>query len=49
MHGLIADFIHYLDVERGLARTTQVSYQQDLTTFMAWLSDQKQTTFPKIW
>lgn len=47
MHGLIADFIHYLDVERGLARTTQVSYQQDLTTFMAWLSDQKQTTFPE--
>ena len=29
MPGLIADFIHYLDGERGLARTTQVSYQQD--------------------
>ncbi|ARY91456.1 MULTISPECIES: site-specific tyrosine recombinase XerD [Lacticaseibacillus] len=47
MHGLIADFIHYLDVERGLAATTQISYQQDLMTFQAWLTSQKRTTFPE--
>ncbi|KRK13788.1 tyrosine recombinase xerD [Lacticaseibacillus zeae DSM 20178 = KCTC 3804] len=47
MHGLIADFIHYLNVERGLAPTTQISYQQDLMTFQAWLTSQKRTTFPE--
>lgn len=47
MHGLIADFIHYLDVERGLASTTQISYQQDLMSFQAWLTSQKRTTFPE--
>ncbi|RXT58658.1 site-specific tyrosine recombinase XerD [Lacticaseibacillus chiayiensis] len=47
MHGLIADFIHYLNVERGLAPTTQISYQQDLTTFQAWLTSQKRSTFPE--
>lgn len=47
MHGLIADFIHYLDVERGLASMTQISYQQDLMSFQAWLTSQKRTTFPE--
>ena len=47
MHGMIADFIHYLNVERGLAKATQVSYKQDLTTFLTWLVDQKQTAFPE--
>ncbi|GEL38975.1 integrase [Lacticaseibacillus paracasei subsp. tolerans DSM 20258] len=47
MHGLIADFVHYLNVERGLAKATQTSYQQDLITFSAWLAARKRRTFPE--
>jgi len=47
MHGLIADFIHYLNVERGLAKATQTSYQQDLITFSAWLAARKRRAFPQ--
>lgn len=47
MHGLIADFIHYLNVERGLAKATQTSYQQDLITFSAWLAARNRRTFPE--
>lgn len=47
MHGFIADFIHYLNVERGLAKATQTSYQQDLITFSAWLAARKRRTFPE--
>ncbi|MHC3386488.1 site-specific tyrosine recombinase XerD [Lacticaseibacillus paracasei] len=47
MQGLIADFIHYLNVERGLAKATQTSYQQDLITFSAWLAARKRRTFPE--
>lgn len=46
MNQQIADFIHYLDVERGLATTTQASYRQDLLTFKTWLEDQQLDTFP---
>ena len=44
---MIADFIHYLNVERGLAKATQTSYQQDLITFSAWLAARKRRTFPE--
>lgn len=47
MDQLIADFVHYLDVERGLAVTTQISYRQDLTEFVAWLNDHDQTAIPE--
>ncbi|WP_225047299.1 site-specific tyrosine recombinase XerD [Lacticaseibacillus kribbianus] len=46
MDELIADFIHYLDVERGLAPLTQVSYRQDLREFQAWLEAQEIDAFP---
>ena len=46
MEQLIADFVHYLDVERGLAKTTQTSYQQDLREFAAWLDTQQLAEFP---
>ncbi|MCI1985957.1 MAG: site-specific tyrosine recombinase XerD [Lactobacillus sp.] len=46
MDRLIADFIHYLDVERGLAPTTQTSYRQDLREFAAWLETQQLAAFP---
>lgn len=46
MEQLIADFVHYLDVERGLAPTTQVSYKQDLREFAAWLTDEQIDEFP---
>ncbi|WP_390404532.1 site-specific tyrosine recombinase XerD [Lacticaseibacillus jixiensis] len=46
MEQLIADFVHYLDVERGLAKTTQTSYQQDLREFADWLATQQLAEFP---
>ncbi|WP_204122439.1 site-specific tyrosine recombinase XerD [Lacticaseibacillus mingshuiensis] len=47
MDDLIADFVHYLDVERGLAKTTQTSYQQDLREFSAWLEAQQIQSVPE--
>ncbi|WP_125703272.1 site-specific tyrosine recombinase XerD [Lacticaseibacillus daqingensis] len=47
MDELILDFGHYLDVERGLAATTQASYQQDLREFAAWLTTQQLAAFPE--
>ena len=46
MEQLISDFVHYLDVERGLAPTTQTSYQQDLREFAAWLTGEQLGEFP---
>lgn len=47
MDDLIADFVHYLDAERGLAQTTQDSYARDLARFQAWLKDEHMTTLPE--
>lgn len=47
MDELIADFVHYLDVERGLAKTTQESYGRDLARFAAWLRANRRTTLPQ--
>ena len=46
MEELIADFGHYLDVERGLAATTQSSYRQDLREFASWLAREQRSEFP---
>jgi integrase/recombinase XerD len=43
----IGDFVHYLDVERGLAKTTQTSYRQDLNEFADWLDTIDATGFPE--
>ncbi|KRN18716.1 site-specific tyrosine recombinase XerD [Lacticaseibacillus camelliae] len=44
---LIGDFVHYLDIERGLAKTTQASYRQDLVEFTAWVNQQHLDSFPE--
>lgn len=43
----IGDFVHYLDVERGLAKTTQTSYRQDLNEFADWLETSDAAGFPE--
>lgn len=43
----IGDFVHYLDVERGLAKTTQTSYRQDLNEFADWLDISEAPGFPE--
>lgn len=43
----IGDFVHYLDVERGLAKTTQTSYRQDLNEFADWLETRDGAGFPE--
>lgn len=43
----IGDFVHYLDVERGLAKTTQTSYRQDLNEFADWLDTSDAAGFPE--
>lgn len=45
MQGLIDDFVHYLDVERGLSLATQSSYRRDLQRLAAWL-EATQTPLP---
>ncbi|ANK62855.1 site-specific tyrosine recombinase XerD [Loigolactobacillus backii] len=45
MDELIADFKHYLIVEKGLAPNTVSSYCRDLERFMAYLKAQKLTSF----
>lgn len=47
MDELIADFVHYLDAERGLAQTTQDSYARDLARFAHWLKTQHATAIPE--
>lgn len=43
----IGDFVHYLDIERGLAKTTQTSYRQDLNEFADWLDTSDAAGFPE--
>lgn len=38
MKNLITDFINYLNVERGLAKNTLLSYSRDLNQYMAYLT-----------
>lgn len=41
MQQLLADFLHYLTVERGLAANTVESYGRDLRQYLAYLVEQK--------
>ncbi len=47
MDDLIANFVHYLDAERGLAKATQASYARDLARFQVWLGDQQLKAIPE--
>ncbi|GFR36818.1 hypothetical protein PRECH8_01140 [Insulibacter thermoxylanivorax] len=37
-------FLHYLAVERGLARNTLEAYERDLTSFLEYMSDKQGIT-----
>ena len=41
INNLVADYLHYLVVERGLAANSVASYQNDLKKFSAFLAEQK--------
>ncbi|MHB8171957.1 MAG: site-specific tyrosine recombinase XerD [Thermincolia bacterium] len=41
MEKYIGDFIHYLGVERGLARNTLESYRRDLQQYVAYMEEKK--------
>ncbi|WP_286028886.1 site-specific tyrosine recombinase XerD [Ligilactobacillus agilis] len=41
MNNLVADYLHYLVVERGLAANSVASYQNDLKKFSAFLAEQE--------
>lgn len=43
MDDVIADYLHYLQIERGLSANTISSYHQDLKSFSAYLNDQHLT------
>lgn len=47
MQELIQDYIHYLEVERGLSKQTQASYFEDLKQFLEFLELKKQAEFPE--
>ena len=40
-------FLHYLSVERGLARNSLEAYERDLTNFLEYLSDKYGFTTPE--
>ncbi len=44
MKDQIDDFIHYLNVERGLSKNTVESYKRDLAQYMAFLIDKEAIT-----
>lgn len=48
IEGIIADYLHYLKVERGLSHNTIVSYQNDLLQFMTFLQTFKITSFNDV-
>ncbi|KRL85524.1 Integrase [Lacticaseibacillus pantheris DSM 15945 = JCM 12539 = NBRC 106106] len=47
MDDLITDFLHYLEVERGLAANTRISYGNDLHRYSSWLKQQQIDTVPE--
>ncbi|MFC6181936.1 site-specific tyrosine recombinase XerD [Lactiplantibacillus daowaiensis] len=48
MQDQLADYLHFLRVERGLVTNSIKSYRQDLTEFCGYLSTQKLTTFTQV-
>ncbi|MCD2255223.1 site-specific tyrosine recombinase XerD [Agrilactobacillus fermenti] len=47
MKDLIGDYLHYLDVQRGLSPQTRQSYAEDLKQFREFLEAQQLTDFPE--
>lgn len=47
MKNFIIDFINYLDVERGLAKNTLLSYTRDLEQYIQYLLDKHQISKPE--
>ena len=45
MQDQLADYLHFLRVERGLVENTIKSYSQDLTTFSEYLMSQQITDY----
>ena len=48
MQDQLADYLHFLRVERGLVTNSIKSYQQDLTEFATYLMTQKLTSFKLV-
>lgn len=44
---MVQDYLHYLNVERGLSKQTQASYFEDLKQYVAFLKQQKLNDFPE--
>ncbi|WP_057745056.1 site-specific tyrosine recombinase XerD [Liquorilactobacillus capillatus] len=48
MNNLIEDYLHYLTVERGLAKNTVMSYRNDLLQFVLFLKKRKLNSFDVV-
>lgn len=48
MKDIILDYLHYLQVERGLSENTVVSYGNDLKEFREFLNQKKIASFDKV-
>lgn len=48
MKDQIVDYLHYLTIERGLSQNTRISYQRDLTQYLAFLEKAQITEWSAI-
>lgn len=49
MKDILKDFLHFLVVEKGLAKNTIISYERDLTNYILFLQEKEQvTTFERV-
>lgn len=44
MDDQLKDFIHYLLVEKGLAKNTIISYERDLKSYLKYLKSEEKAT-----
>lgn len=41
MQDVLEDFFHYLQIERGLAENTIISYKRDLKNYLMFIKEEK--------
>lgn len=48
MNEQITEYLHYLNIERGLSANTRKSYERDLEQYLAFLKEQDITSWQQV-